>query len=67
MGIKIEISCAPRLHHDTLAWRVKQKHPTRRAGFHVRVRIPDLEMHNLIVESRKYNITVDEIKVSFWL
>ena len=67
MGIKIEISYAPRLHHETLAWCVEQKHPTRGARFHVRVRIPDLEIHNLIVKSRKYNITVEEIKVSFCL
>ena len=29
MGIKIEISCAPKLHHETLARRVRQEHPTR--------------------------------------
>ena len=67
MGIKMQMSYAPRLHHETLAWCVRQEHPTRRTRFHVRVRSPDLEIQDLIAKSRKYNITVEKIKVSFCL
>ena len=67
MGIKIEISYAPRLHHETLAWCIRQEHPTKRTRFHVRVRIPSWGIHKLIVKSWKYNKTIEKIKISFCL
>ena len=64
MGIKFGISYAPELHHETLAWCVRQEHLTRRTRFHVKVRIPNLEIHHLIANSRKHNRT---IKICFGL
>ena len=67
MGIKSEISRAPKLHHETLSWWVRQEHSTRRTRFHVRVRIPCWGIHDLIVEFWKYNKTIEKIEVVFCL